>query len=259
MPEWIEDLFAYVDTFDPGWRADTLGASAADTARWAELTGLELPDEYRAFLAVLGGHYGDAGLFHDSGVSFDVADLIEEYAEIRGPDNQPMPCLPIAISHDQDEYGLHVTETGERQIVFLGMFGRPGRLLHESLSALCFYYAFLWEQVAARSYARTLAAPNGAAALATVDRLVDRGYERQWFSTDDWCLLRRADTLISVGVTERGMWAVGGRDRAAIDAGLADVSAATRSQVGWNHVEREPLPAVRAQIREWRAENAGGR
>jgi hypothetical protein len=175
VTDWIEELFARIDTVDPGFRAATTGASTEDIDRWAALTGWELPADF----------------------------------------------------------GLHVTDTGEARVVELDGDDRPGRLLYATLPAMCFHHVFLWEQSAGGHTMTARHAPNGPAALAAVDALVARGYERQWFSPDDWCLLRTADTLITVGVGERCGWYVGGRDRAALDTGLDHVSRAAGCPIAW--------------------------
>lgn len=224
---WTKELKETIEAFDPEFLKGIRPASASDILEMSAILRISLPDNYREFLEFMGNL--DGGLFYSERISTAIGDVIsycEEFLE-DDPEHSFDQCIPIAVGIEFEGFGIVSSSNKEQQkIVFLEE-GEAGDVAFESLPAMCFSHAFMYEQCATGGWAEVR--PN--LELLDIDalalRLAGNGYVRQWFSKDRQVYLRRENRLITIAAHRQRPPIIyaGGRETSAIQATLSDIEA----------------------------------
>jgi hypothetical protein len=114
--QWLVDLVDYVEHFDPDVREHLEGASPEEIAELERLSGLPLPDSYRAYLEAMGRSSG--GILYDFKAHLDIGEVLELYRD-SDPSDRPEGCLMIGrgIMGMFEELSLRPMPEGEPQVV----------------------------------------------------------------------------------------------------------------------------------------------
>ncbi|MGK9166741.1 hypothetical protein KXR53_10615 [Inquilinus limosus] len=235
-----------IKRFDPEFISGVRSASSGDMLELIAVIRRPLPNDYKNFLEFMG--LFDGGLFFKEGFSSAIGDVIaycdECLAQI--PEHNFDLCVPIAIGIDFEGLGMvSAPDTNQSRIVFLEN-GRAGEPAFDSLPAMCFSHAFMYEQCATGRWAIVHPAfdPPGTDVLSQL--FSARGYFRQWFSMTNQLYFRRENKLITV-VADPGQSPeiyVGGLEAAAIEAALSDIrDVVGKCRLEWR--EETTLPEAR--------------
>ena len=201
---WVSELLRAIDLFDPEFRQGIIPAEPADVRELRDVLGLCLPADYSEFLEVMGAY--DGGLLWAERVSTNPRDLIaycQRQIPLGGALNDPR-CVPFGVGADFDGFGLRLDPGAAHPPVVLLQGMLPGEEVCQSLPALLWSHAFLFEQAATG----WVVVSESLESLFTVDKLeamvADVGYDRCWFSRPSKRFFRKDDRLLTLHESKSG-------------------------------------------------------
>ncbi|WP_144445796.1 hypothetical protein [Inquilinus limosus] len=253
MP-WTENLRETIEKFDPEFLTGIRPASISDILELTTILRRTLPSGYDEFLKFMGNM--DGGLLYSERISTVIGDIVSycEDALEDDPEHSFDQCIPIAVGLDFEGFGVIPSPDAEWQRIVFLEDGQAGDLAFESLPAMCFSHAFMYEQCATGGWALIRAVPEPSDIDALSRRLAENGYIRQWFSKGNRLYFRHENKLITIVADRARPPAVyiGGREMSAIDAAISDVE----GMIGNCHPEWNKRTTL-AEARKYTLDAAG--
>jgi hypothetical protein len=140
----MHELIKYIGNYDHDFPKRIEGASPQEIANLRAMTGLELTQDYKAFLKLMGRSTGGVPLINDG--TSDIRQILHYYAEMKEEEVSPAPpdCLTIAIAGTLiAEVYLKACETAECDVAWGEDPGNWG-IMAQSLRNRLFHSAFLY-------------------------------------------------------------------------------------------------------------------
>jgi hypothetical protein len=177
--KWLDDLFEYIDPFDPEFRFRVKGASDEEIDRLKEVMAAPLPQVHQEFLRCMGRD--DGGFFVDSRAQTSVAAILELIGYIReeNPEADFKTFVPIAIGDVFEGWALR-QQSGELPVVLIDQ-SRPGGYVARSLSHLAFSTAFGWRIKAAAHQVDFMIRDDQTRLVQLSERAASLGFTPEWF------------------------------------------------------------------------------
>lgn len=193
----IDEFLAYVDRYEPDFRARVAGAPESDIDVLQSACGYELPAVYRSYLRQMGAK--DGGLNIGQGATTRAGAVIRYYEELRADNDSPPPgCIVIAVNGvGVEETSLQIIESGEPRVVNTSG-AKIQDLYAETLQGLLFRFAFIKYRMRNLKYSHIYEAPLGGPNLdAARKEALSNSFEQHSFS-DSICFCgEREDAAIS--------------------------------------------------------------
>lgn len=210
--QWMDDLVAYVEQYEPAFHERLEGASGEEVAELERLVGRPLPGNYRLFLERMGRDQG--GLMDGYAATLSVDETLDHYRVCteRYPQDLPRDCVVIARgrTEDNDELSLRLNPNkpqAEPQVVWT-CHAEIAETVAKSLPRLLFQQAFLRYEMGHFPFGAEYHLRVGDHTLDRVALVAEQiGFAKKWFRDPmHWCGWAADAALMAEQLDGRDGW-----------------------------------------------------